>query len=425
MLSFALCVLKRGQICCSILSLKGLFSALTVLLVLQACSQENKQEAAPHLLHEDFLVLDAHLDTPLVLDRPGFDISSRHDPMHDYAQIDLPRMREGGLDGGFWVIYTPQGDLTLQGYEDALAHAWHRNSVIDNMLTDHADDFMPATTADDAFAIVAQGKHVVYKSIENAYPLGMDITRLDGFYDAGVRMIGLVHMTNNQFADSSTDPNGPKWNGLSSLGEELIQRANALGMIVDMSHAHDVALAQAIDLSTTPVILSHSGAGHLYEHPRNVGDALLLDLAASGGVMHINSLSAYLKDLDTDPARGSALSALFKQLYESPLKSQADTKAFLEARRDIDKKYPPDFAGFDDVMAHIYHAHALMGAAHIGIGLDWDGGGGVHGLQDISGLPKITSAMREAGLSDQDIGAMWSKNLLRVLRLVEDARNLP
>ena len=425
MLSFALCVLKRGQICCSILSLKGLFSALTVLLVLQACSQENKQEASPHLLHEDFLVLDAHLDTPLVLDRPGFDISSRNDPMHDYAQIDLPRMREGGLDGGFWVIYTPQGDLTPQGYEDALAHAWHRNGVIDKMLTDHGDDFMPATTADDAVAIVAQGKHVVYKSIENAYPLGMDITRLDGFYDAGVRMIGLVHMTNNQFADSSTDPNGPKWNGLSPLGQELIRRANALGMIVDMSHAHDVALAQAIDLSTTPVILSHSGAGHLYEHPRNVGDALLLDLAASGGVMHINSLSAYLKDLDTDPARGSALSALFKQLHENPLKSEADTKAFLEARRDIDKKYPPDFASFDDVMSHIYHAHELMGAAHIGIGLDWDGGGGVDGLQDITGLPKITLAMREAGLSDQDIGAMWSQNLLRVLRLVEDARNLP
>lgn len=371
------------------------------------------------------MVLDAHLDTPLVLDRPGFDISARHDPMHDYAQIDLPRMREGGLDGGFWVIYTPQGDLTPQGYEDALAHAWHRNSVIDKMMTDHADDFMPATTADDAVTIVAQGKHVVYKSIENAYPLGMDITRLDAFYDAGVRMVGLVHMTNNQFADSSTDPDGPKWNGLSPLGEALIQRANALGMIVDMSHAHDVALAQAIDLSTTPVILSHSGAGHLYEHPRNVGDALLLDLAASGGVMHINSLSAYLKDLDTDPARGAALSALFKQLHENPLKSEADTKAFLKARRDIDTKYPPDFASFDDVMAHIYHAHELMGAAHIGIGLDWDGGGGVDGLQDITGLPKITMAMREAGFSDQDIGAMWSKNLLRVLRYVEDARNLP
>ena len=325
---------------------KGLALTLAILFILQGCSQENKQEASLQISHEDFLVLDAHLDTPIVLDRPGFDISSRHDPMHDYAQIDLPRMREGGLDGGFWVIYTPQGDLTPQGYEDALAHAWHRNSVIDEMLIDHADNFMPATTADDAAAIVAQGKHVVYKSIENAYPLGLDVTRLDAFYEAGVRMVGLVHMTNNQFADSSTDPDGLKWNGLSPLGKDLIRRANALGMIIDMSHAHDLALAQAIDLSTTPIILSHSGAGHLYEHPRNVGDALLLDLAASGGVMHINSLSAYLKDLETDPARRPALSALFKQLQENPLKTEADTEAFLEARRAIDKKYPPDFANF-------------------------------------------------------------------------------
>ena len=403
---------------------KGLALTLAILFILQGCSQENKQEASLQISHEDFLVLDAHLDTPIVLDRPGFDISSRHDPMHDYAQIDLPRMREGGLDGGFWVIYTPQGDLTPQGYEDALAHAWHLNSVIDEMLIDHAVNFMPATTADDAAVIVAQGKHVVYKSIENAYPLGLDVTRLDAFYEAGVRMVGLVHMTNNQFADSSTDPDGLKWNGLSPLGKDLIRRANALGMIIDMSHAHDLALAQAIDLSTTPIILSHSGAGHLYEHPRNVGDALLLDLAASGGVMHINSLSAYLKDLETDPARRPALSALFKQLQENPLKTEADTEAFLEARRAIDKKYPPDFANFYDVMRHIYHAHALMGAAHIGIGLDWDGGGGVDGLQDITGLPKITQAMREAGLSDEDIAALWSGNLLRVLRVVEASRAL-
>ena len=403
---------------------KGLALTLAILFILQGCSQENKQEASLQISHEDFLVLDAHLDTPIVLDRPGFDISSRHDPMHDYAQIDLPRMREGGLDGGFWVIYTPQGDLTPQGYEDALAHAWHRNRVIDEMLIDYADNFMPATTADDAAAIVAQGKHVVYKSIENAYPLGLDVTQLDAFYESGVRMVGLVHMTNNQFADSSTDPDGLKWNGLSPLGKDLIRRANALGMIIDMSHAHDLALAQAIDLSTTPIILSHSGAGHLYEHPRNVGDALLLDLAASGGVMHINSLSAYLKDLETDPARRPALSALFKQLQENPLKTEADTEAFLEARRAIDKKYPPDFANFYDVMRHIYHAYALMGAAHVGIGLDWDGGGGVDGLQDITGLPKITQAMREAGLSDEDIAALWSGNLLRVLRLVEASRVL-
>ena len=132
---------------------------------------------------------------------------------------------------------------------------------------------------------------MVYKSIENAYPLGTNIDLLDEFYAAGVRMVGLVHSRNNQFADSSTDKGGQKWGGLSPLGRRLIQRANALGMIVDMSHAHDEALAQAIELSQTPIILSHSGAAHLYQHPRNVPDDLLTKLAQSGGVIQINSLS--------------------------------------------------------------------------------------------------------------------------------------
>ena len=137
------------------------------------------------------------------------------------------------------------------------------------MVQTLGDDFAPAVNADDAARIAASGKRVVYKSIENAYPLGTDIDLLDEFYQAGVRMVGLVHSRNNQFADSSTDKGGQKWGGLSPLGRKLIERANALGMIVDMSHAHDEALAQAIG-SKTPIILSHSGAAHLYKHPRNV-----------------------------------------------------------------------------------------------------------------------------------------------------------
>ena len=144
MVNVALRMFEKGQACLSVWFIKGLVLPVMALFVLQACSQENKPEISPRISHDNFLVLDAHLDTPLVLDRPGFDITLRHDPMHDYAQIDLPRMREGGLDGGFWVIYTPQGALTPQGYEDARAHAWHRNDLIDKMLADHADDFATA-----------------------------------------------------------------------------------------------------------------------------------------------------------------------------------------------------------------------------------------------------------------------------------------
>ena len=372
--------------------------------------------------HDDMLTLDSHLDTPLVLDREGFDITNRHDWMQDYAQVDLPRMKEGGLDGGFWVIYTAQGPLTEEGYAKALAHARQRSVVIDDMVTKLSDDFALALQADEAARIAASGKRVVYKSIENAYPLGTNIDLLDEFYAAGVRMIGLVHSRNNQFADSSTDKAGQIWGGLSPLGKALIKRANKLGMIVDLSHAHDMALAQAIALSTTPIILSHSGAAHLYEHPRNVPDDLLKKLAQSGGVIQINSLSGYLRDLNTDPRRLPEFIGLYRKYQNAPGGMRENHQAFIADRRALDEKYPPDYAELSDVMDHIFHALALMGPDHVGIGLDWDGGGGVNGLQDVSDLPKITDALRAADVSTQTIENIWSGNMLRLLRLAEAAR---
>ena len=374
--------------------------------------------------HDDFLVLDSHLDTPLVLDRAGFDITRRHAWQRDYAQVDLPRMREGGLDGGFWVIYTAQGALTKRGYAKALAHARHRNQVIDEMLRGQSADFELALRAADAPHIAKTGKRVVYKSIENAYPLGEDIDLLDEFYAAGVRMVGLVHSKNNQFADSATDLKGQKWGGLSPLGRQLIRRANRLGMIVDMSHAHDDALAQAIELSATPIILSHSGAAFLHKHPRNVPDALLKKLARSGGVIQINSLSAYLRDSKADPNRLPEFLAIYRKYQNAPGGMRENHAAFISERRALDRKYPPDYAEFSDVMAHIFHTLEVMGADHVGIGLDWDGGGGVNGLQDVSDLPKITAALRDKSISSETIGKIWSGNMLRLLRRAEEARDI-
>ncbi len=373
-------------------------------------------------LHDDLLVLDAHLDTPAVLDRPGFDITARHDPHYDFSQVDVPRMREGGLDGGFWVIYTPQGPLTEDGFAAALAHARHRNQLIDEMVANHSDLFGHATLAEHAAPIAAAGKRVVFKSIENAYPLGMDVSLLDEFYANGVRIIGLVHMSNNQFADSSTDKNGPQWGGLSPLGRQLVERANALGMVIDASHAHDATLAQLIELSRTPIILSHSGAKQIFDHPRNVPDDLLQKLAAQGGVIHINSLSGYLKTLQSDPERRPALMTLYGDLRANPPQTLADQEAFLTRRRAIDAQYPPDFADFDDVMAHIQHTLTLLGPRHVGIGLDWDGGGGVEALHDIAALPKITQAMQQAGYSRQQLNQIWSGNLLRLVQQAHEAR---
>lgn len=395
---------------------KKALSCIATALALMATS------CAPPVSHADMLVLDSHLDTPLVLDRAGFDIRQRHDWMTDYAQVDLPRMKEGGLDGGFWVIYTAQGPLTDAAYADALAHARQRNKVIDGLVDMPGGDFALALEAEDAKRIAASGKRVVYKSIENAYPLGTNIDLLDEFYAAGVRMVGLVHSRNNQFADSATDKNGQVWGGLSPLGRQLIKRANALGMIVDMSHAHDMALAQAIELSETPVILSHSGVSKLYQHPRNVPDGLLQKLAQSGGVIQINSLSGYLRDLDTHPNRLPEFIGLYKKYQNAPGGMRQNSEAFIADRRALDKKYPPDYAEFSDVMEHIFYALDLMGPDHVGIGLDWDGGGGVNGLQDVANLEKITAALQADGVSARTIEKIWSGNLLRLLKQAEAAR---
>lgn len=398
---------------------KSLIPALSFIVVLPLIGC-----AAPKS-PDEILMLDSHLDTPLVLDRKGFDISRRHDWMSDYVQVDLPRMKEGGLDGGFWVIFTAQGPLTEDGYAKALAHARKRNQVIDTLLRTQGDSFASARRAEDAARIAAAGQRVVYRSIENAYPLGNDIDLLNEFYDAGVRMVGLVHSRNNQFADSATDKRGPVWGGLSPLGRKLIERANDLGMIVDMSHAHDKALAQAIELSRTPIILSHSGVAHFYKHPRNVPDELLKKLAQSGGVIQINSLSGYLRDLDTDPQRLPDFLEIYRKYQNAPGGMRENHKAFIAERRALDEKYPPDYAEFSDVMDHIFYALELMGPDHVGIGLDWDGGGGVNDLQDVSDLPKITAALREKAIGEDTIEKIWSGNMLRLLRLAEKARSNP
>ena len=237
------------------------------------------------------------------------------------------------------------------------------------MVQTLGDDFAPAVNADDAARIAASGKRVVYKSIENAYPLGTDIDLLDEFYQPACVWSGWCIRAIINLPTVRPIRVGRNGAACRRLGRKLIQRANALGMIVDMSHAHDEALAQAIELSQTPIILSHSGAAHLYQHPRNVPDDLLKKLAQSGGVIQINSLSGYLRDLDTDPNRLSEFIGLYRKYQNAPGGMRENHEAFIADRRALDEKYPPDYAEFSDVMDHIFHALELMGPDHVGIGL--------------------------------------------------------
>lgn len=372
-------------------------------------------------LHQKMLTLDSHLDTPASLDLPGWSIDEEHGVHSDYTQVDLPRMKKGGLDGGFWAIYTGQGPLTVEGFRKARDFALLRGVSIREMVAADPANFALATEAKDAAPIAAAGKRVVYMSIENAYPLGEDVTLLQTFYDMGVRVAGFAHFAHNQFADSSTDPSKkPRFGGLSPLGKQLLSEMNRLGVVPDASHSSDQVLDDLLALSTTPVLLTHSGCKAVYDHPRNIDDAHLQALAAKGGVIQMNAYGAYLKASKPNPERQKAMGALFASMREGA-KLSAETRAQLLAKRqEIDRIYPDtDRPTFDDFMAHMLHALKVVGPDHVGIGADWDGGGGVVGMEDVLDLPKITDALFKAGYSEGDVQKIWSGNVLRVLAAAE------
>lgn len=371
-------------------------------------------------IHNKLTVLDTHLDTPALLVQPGFDIMQAHTFADDFSQVDVPRMDAGGLDGGFWVIYTPQGPLTKQDYEKNRDTAILRAMAIQKMVAAHPDTFELATEPEDAARIAAEGKKIVYMSIENSYPLGEDISLLDTFFKLGVRMVGPVHFKNNQFGDSSTDPDGPKWNGLSPLGEELVKEANRLGMILDGSHASDKVLEDLIRLSKTPVILSHSGTKAIYDHPRNIDDTLLKKLVASGGVIHVNAYSSYLKELPSDPERRKAFGALMKSMGERENLTAEQVQDFKTKRKAIDMEHPAVRATFEDYMDHFLHILSIAGPKHVGVGADWDGGGGVEGMMDIATLPMITERLLKEGYTEADLADIWGNNALRLLQQAKD-----
>lgn len=395
----------------------ALFSAVCAVAV---CGQATA--ASPSVvsrqIHERLIVLDTHLDTPALLARPGWDIMEEHSFDVDRSQVDFPRMVDGGLDGGFWALFTPQGPRTPEGYAAARDRALQTAGRIRDMVEKNARQFEFATTAADAERIVKSRKRIVYQSMENAYPLGKDVTQLKTFHDLGVRMVGLVHFANNDFADSATDPKGPEWRGLSPLGKDLVREANRLGVILDASHASDDVLKQLIDLSKTPVILSHSGSRLVHDHPRNIGDELMKQLADSGGLIQINSLSDYMIDVPANPERAEALRQVRARFGTTMTQEQAIE--FAAARREVDARYPVPTATIDDFMRHLLHALYIVGPDHVGIGADWDGGGGVTGMWEVSALPQVTTRLLAAGYTEADLKKIWGGNVLRLLQAAED-----
>jgi len=377
-------------------------------------------------IHERLLCLDTHLDTPLSFARPGWDMMQRHSVDADFSQVDYPRMVDGGLDGGFFAIYTPQGPLTPEGMMAARDAALVRAAKIREMVARNSSHFELAFVPTDAPRIAAKRKRIVFQSIENSYPLANDVTLLRSFYALGVRMAGPVHFANNQLGDSATDPKGKTWNGLSPMGHDFVALANELGIILDASHSSDDVFDQMLAQSKVPIILSHSGCRSVHDHPRNIDDDRLKKLARSGGVIQINSFNAYLVTVPPNSARDKQEAAIFAALRGLQTLSPADaTKAIASAAsqmRELNQKYPVPRATFDDYMAHMLHALKLVGPDHVGVGADWDGGGGVIGMEDCTSNWKITARLLQEGYKIEDLQKIWSGNVLRLMQTVQDAR---
>ncbi|MDB5734881.1 MAG: renal dipeptidase [Alphaproteobacteria bacterium] len=375
-------------------------------------------------VHQRLIRLDTHLDTPASLARPGWDVMARHSFDTDLTQVDYPRMVAGGLDGGFWAIYTPQGPLTPEGLMAARDAALLRAAEIREMVAAHPAQFELAFTAADAARIAAKNKIIVYQSIENSYPLGEDVTLLRSFYRLGVRLVGPVHFKNNQFADSATDTS--KWKGLSPKGRELALLANDLGMMLDASHASDDVFDQMAEMSRSPIICSHSGCRAVFDHPRNLDDARIKKLGAIGGTIQINSYNGYLIAEPPNPDRAKARGALYAKLENlgsmSPKDAAAAVRAVAAGMAALDKQYPVPKADFETFMRHVIHALDLVGPEHVGIGCDWDGGGGVIGMEDVAALPRVTERLVKLGYTESQLAGFWGGNVLRVLGKAETAR---
>lgn len=398
--------------------------SLTAALLLSACAAEAPSQTveAPvpaavdaAALHDRTLTLDTHIDIPLTY-MTEIDPSGATE-----LQVDLPKLMTGQLDSGFWIVYTPQGELTPEGYAAAYEIAKTRMDAITALVTTHDNNFELAKTADDVRRIVAAGKHAVLVGMENAFPLGHagENNSIEWWTEQGVRYVGLTHFGHNQFGDSSNPhperDSGPKWNGLSPEGRDLVDQLNKAGIMVDVSHTGKETMMQAAELSRTPIIASHSGAKAVADSLRNLDDEQFRKIAEVGGVAQMVALGAYVKV--PTPEQQAARDALDAEYGDRSTWDQAKRDAYMAARAVITAMAPE--ASVADFVDHIDHAVRVAGIDHVGIASDFDGGGGIDGWQDASETQNVTEELVRRGYSEDDIAKIWGGNLLRVMEAVE------
>ncbi len=383
-------------------------------------------------IHERVITLDTHCD----INVKNFTDSINYTQNID-TQVTLPKMKTGGLDVAWLIVYTGQDSLTVDGYAKAYDNAMSKFDAIHKLVNEIAPDQIElAINSEDVRRIHKAGKKVAMIGIENGYPIGLDINNVKKFYDLGGRYMSLAHNGHSQLSDSNTGEKDDVWlhNGLSDFGKEVIVEMNRLGMMIDVSHPSKEAIKQMIELSKAPIIASHSSARTLCNHSRNLDDEQLQWIKQNGGVVQTVAFKSYL-NTEKYNARNDATKRIRDKVIDSlgikwydwkafRALSDKEQMAFLDIRKKVvpivdDKiKSIPDFppaVNVSDFVDHIDYLVKEIGIDHVGISSDFDGGGGIKGWNDASETFNVTLELVKRGYTEDDINKLWSGNLLRVL----------
>jgi len=419
----------------------GILTITTPFLFLTGCSStstlrrpaksmsEAELKALAGGIHDRALTMDTHDDISGNFGSDGDDEASPENK----RQVTLYKMKKGGLDAEFFAVFTSVGDRSVTSYEAAYKTANTLFDAIHRLPQRYPDLVDIAYTPDDVVRIHKGGKLVACIGMENGYPAATDLTRIKEFYDKGARYITLTHTAHNQICDSSTprdDQPKEEYGGLSEFGKQVVREMNRLGIMVDVSHASKKATLAALALSKAPIIASHSGASAVNEHPRNLDDETLRAIKKNGGVVQLVSLADYIKKRVDTPERLTALDMVRKEFGIPEGRGEAARKAmqalsqeartkYREKVREVDTRFPRSLVTAQDMVDHLDHIVSVIGVDHVGIGTDFDGGGGVTGFNDASEAMNITMELVKRGYTEEEIDKIWGENLLRVWREVE------
>jgi membrane dipeptidase len=389
------------------------------IVLLSGCASIERDYHAEALkIHKEVFTIDTHIDTPMMLINEEWNIAEEHSPKgKDKSRVDLPRMQKGGLDAAFFAVFVGQRERTAENYKFVQEKADQMINAVNKMCDTNPSTIQFAVKPEQAFTHKQNNLLTAFMGLENGFPLAKNIANIKKYYDMGIRYITLCHTKNNDICDSSNDD--PEHNGLSEFGNKVVKEMNDLGMIIDVSHISDKSFNDVIELTQAPVIASHSSARAICDNRRNMTDDMLLKLGDNDGVVQMCILSEYVKKPPENQQRDDKLAAL-KEKYGpwAEIKDQAIRDKYSEEWYVVKDKYPEDMATVKDFVDHINHVVNLIGIDHVGIGTDFDGGGGLRDCQDVSELPNITAELLRRGYNKNDLEKIWGGNFMRVFKKV-------